>query len=72
MTDLIIAHNLKTDGPKPRRGGTLLDDATCAAPPGLGKIIGGRGCYKDVAPLELGLPRRVWVRRVQHRRQANR
>lgn len=69
---IFIAHNLRTDGPKPRRGGTLFDDATCAAPPGLGKTVGGRGCYKHVAPLELGLARRVWVGRVRHRRQPNR
>jgi len=50
---MFIADNVKKSGPKPRRGGTLLDDASCAAPPGLRKAIEGRGCYKHVAPPEL-------------------
>ena len=48
-----IAHNLNRNGPKPRRGGTLLDDASRAAPPGLEKAIVGCSGYKYGAPLEL-------------------
>ncbi len=40
---MFIAHNLKKNGPKPRRGGTLPDAASYAASPGLGKVVDGRG-----------------------------
>jgi hypothetical protein len=56
---MFIAHSLQENGPKPRRGGTLLDAAGCAAPPGLERVIKGRGGYNHVAPLELGMARRA-------------
>jgi hypothetical protein len=66
---IFIALNIKKNGPKPRRGGTLSGDATYAAPPGLGKVIEGRGCYRYAAPPELGLASRVLVGRVRHPRR---
>ena len=38
---------------EPQRGDMFLGGGICAAPPGLGIIETGGGCYKHGAPLEL-------------------